>query len=99
MLEPGYATAHQWYGEIPLYQRRLEEGLAQHRLARIADPLSAVVIHLAGYSLLWNFRLDEAEERHMEKLEPDQPLRWTIQNLELLNSLRGYFEEARKRAR
>ncbi|TDJ32233.1 MAG: hypothetical protein E2O56_05665 [Gammaproteobacteria bacterium] len=98
-LEPGYATAHQWYGEILNLQGRLEEALLQLRLARIADPMSAVIRHVPGYVLLWNFRLDEAEVHYMDALELGQPLRWTIHNLDILHTLRGDFDEARRRAR
>ncbi len=100
MLEPGYASAHQWYGEILCQQGRLEQALAQLRLARKADPLSAMVRHVPGYFLLWNFRLDEAEVHYMDTLAlGGQPFRWTIQNLDMLNTFRGNYDEARRRAR
>jgi TolB-like protein len=100
VLEPGYANAHQWYGEILAQQGRLEEGLLQLQLARNADPLSAIVRHVPGYMLLWSLRLDEAEVHLMDTLElGGQPLRWTIHNLDMLNTLRGNYDEARRRAR
>ena len=98
-LEPGYATAHQWYGEVLNHQRRLEEALLQLELARNADPLSVVVRHVPGYFHLWNFQLDEAEIHYMDALELGQPLRWTFHNLDILNTLRGDFIEARRWAR
>ncbi|NOR18566.1 MAG: hypothetical protein GQ538_00580 [Xanthomonadales bacterium] len=99
-LEPGYATAHQWYGEALCYQGRLEEALYQLELARKADPLSVVIRHVAGYFLLWSGHLDEAEVHYFDTLAlGGQPLRWTIQNLDILNTWRGDYDEARKRAR
>jgi TolB-like protein len=98
-LEPGYATAHQWYGEALCYQGRLEEALYQLELARKADPLSVVIRHVAGYFLLWTGHLDEAEVHFFDTLAlGGQPLRWTIHNLDILNTLRGDYGEARKRA-
>jgi TolB-like protein/Tfp pilus assembly protein PilF len=98
-LEPGYATAHQWYGTMLFYQGRLEEALVQAQLARIADPLSAVVRHAPGFYLLWSNRLDEAEVHFMDVLDLGQPFRWTIFTLDILNTLEGNYDEARRRAR
>lgn len=100
MLEPDYATAHQWYGESLCYQGRLQEALYQLELARKADPLSAVIRHVTGYFLLWAGHLDEAEVHFFDALAlGGQPLRWTIHNLDMLNTLRGDYDEARKRVR
>jgi len=98
-LEPGYASAHQWFGIILNAQGRLEEALAATQLARALDPMSASVRHAPGYMLLWANRLDEAEVHYMDALAlGGQPLRWTIQNLDMLNTLRGDYDEARRRA-
>ncbi len=37
-IDPGYATAHQWYGELLAAEGKLDAALDQLRLARIADP-------------------------------------------------------------
>jgi TolB-like protein len=98
-LEPGYATAHQWYGEALNQQGRLEEALLQLQMARNADPLSVVVRHVPGYFLLWAYRLDEAEVCFMDALELGEPLlRWTINNLDMLYTFRGDFDKARQKA-
>jgi len=99
MLEPGYATAHQWYGEMLNQLRLTEQALAQLRLARIADPVSVVVRHVPGYFYLWSNRLDEAESHYMDALALGQPMRWTVHNLDMLNTLRGNYDEARRWAR
>lgn len=99
-LEPSYATARQWYAETLNQQRRSEEALVQLAAARIADPLSAVVRHVPGYVLLWSSRFDEAEVHYMDALElGGQPIRWTVHNLDMLNTMRGDYDEARRRAR
>jgi TolB-like protein len=100
MLEPGYATGHQWYAEALNQQRRTEEALVQLQAARIADPLSVVVRHVPGYVLMWSSRLDEGEEHFLDALElGGPPNRWTIHNLDMLNTMRGDYDEARRRAR
>jgi adenylate cyclase len=99
-LTPGYATARQWYAESLNIQGRIDEALWQLQLAREADPLSVVVRHVPGYVLLWALRLDEADVHYQDALDlGGQPLRWTIHNLDILNTLRGDFDEARRRAR
>ena len=99
-LAPGYATARQRYAETLNIQGRVEEALWQLQLAREADPVSVVVRHVRGYVLLWALRLDEADAHYQDALDlGGQPLRWTIHNLDILNTLRGDFDEARRRAR
>ena len=96
MLEPGYATAHFWYGNFLNIQRRLEEALVQLQQAMDVDPLSAIVRHTPGYMLLWAMRPDEAEIHFMRALELGPPMRWTLWNLDMLNTLRGDYDEARQ---
>jgi TolB-like protein len=94
-LEPGYAIAHFWYGNFLNVQRRLEEALVQLQQAMDVDPLSAIVRHTPGYMLLWAMRPDEAEIHFMRALELGPPMRWTLWNLDILNTLRGDYDEAR----
>jgi TolB-like protein/Tfp pilus assembly protein PilF len=99
-LSPGYATAHQWYAESLNIQGRVDEALYQLELARRADPVSVVVRHVPGYVLLWALRLDEAEVHYQDALDlGGQPLRWTVHNLDILHTLRGDYDQARRRAR
>ncbi|MEJ2337160.1 MAG: protein kinase, partial [Gemmatimonadales bacterium] len=60
-LNPGYATAHQWYGEFLASMQRFDEGVAQLEAARSLDPLS-VVINASLANVL------EAAGRHEEAL-------------------------------
>jgi TolB-like protein len=99
MLVPDYALAHMWYGEILNLQGHLDEALLELQLARSADPLSAVIRHIPGYFNLWAFRFDQAEVHFMGSLAlGGQPFRWTLHNLDMLNTLRGEYDEARRRA-
>ena len=98
-LAPDYATGHQFYAEVLNLQGRLDEALEQIRLAREADPLSVVIRHTPGFFFLWRGRFDEAEAHYKDALSLDVPFRWTYQNLDILNTLRGDYEEARRQAR
>jgi tetratricopeptide (TPR) repeat protein len=98
-LEPGYATGHQWYGEVLNHQRRLDDALFQLEIARQADPMSVVVRHVPGYFNLWALRFDEAEVHYRDTLELGPPMRWTLHNLDFLNTMRGDYDEARHYAR
>lgn len=98
-LAPDYATGHQFYAEVLNIQGDLDQALEQMRLAREADPLSVVIRHIPGYFLLWRGRLDEAEAHYKDALSLGVPFRWTYQNLDILNTLRGDYEEARRQAR
>jgi len=42
-LNPGYATAHQWYGEHLAQMQRFDEAVAELETARSLDPLSAII--------------------------------------------------------
>jgi TolB-like protein/Flp pilus assembly protein TadD len=94
-LEPGNATAHQWYADILMPQGRVEEAYEQLTLATIADPISVVIRHTPGYFNLWVGRLDEAEKIYMMVLEMDPYFRWTYQNLDMLYTMRGEYDKAR----
>jgi TolB-like protein/DNA-binding winged helix-turn-helix (wHTH) protein len=42
-LDPGYATAHQWYAEYLSWQGGFDEALAESERARQLDPLSLII--------------------------------------------------------
>jgi adenylate cyclase len=74
-LNPGYATAHHWYGLLLMRTGRLEEGLREALLAQELDPVSPQIKAFIGG--LYNFmgKYDEAEEQLRESLELDPDLR------------------------
>ena len=98
-LEPDYATAHQWYGELLAVQRRTDEALEQLRLAAEADPLSAVIAHVRGWILMYAGRLEEALEQYAlaRQLDPHMPP--IVNNLGHINLMLGNYEEARALAK
>jgi len=98
-LDPGYATAHQWYGELLVVEGRLDEALEELRLARQADPLSLVVIQNMGWFLTFTDRQEEAFAYYDEVLAIDPHFQNAVGNLAVLNMITGRYDEARARMR
>ena len=59
-LNPGYATAHQWYAEFLISQGRFDEALANARRAQMLDPLAFILGTTVGDALFFARRFDEA---------------------------------------
>jgi TolB-like protein/Tfp pilus assembly protein PilF len=57
---PRDSTAHQWYGEMLIYERRLSDADEQLEAALKIDPLSPVAQHLRGFSLMFQKKYDAA---------------------------------------
>jgi|CXWL01.1.fsa_nt_gi TolB-like protein/Tfp pilus assembly protein PilF len=72
-LNPGYATARQWYGELLSRCGRHAEALDQIRQAENLDPLSKIVGAVHGWALTNARRWDEAAAKLDEvlALDPD----------------------------
>jgi serine/threonine-protein kinase len=72
-LNPGYATAQDWYGEFLVYMGHEAEGLAHLRQAEQTDPLSPNVGGDVAFALLNARRYDEAisEAKKVIELHPD----------------------------
>ena len=98
-IEPDYATGRHYYGDVLNTLGNLDAGLQQLAIARELDPLSVVIRHVPGYMLLWNFRFEEAEVHYRDSMALGSPIRWTFQNQDILNTLRGDYERARSFAR
>lgn len=63
-LNPGYATAHQWYGEYLIQVGRFDEAAQQMELARALDPLSLII----NTNLGWTFFMARDYERAIAQL-------------------------------
>jgi eukaryotic-like serine/threonine-protein kinase len=59
-LNPSYATAHQWYGNLLSDLGREDESLAQMKRALELDPLSAIISRDVAWPLFFARRYDEA---------------------------------------
>ena len=79
-LNPGYATAHFWYGFHYLAMTgRLEEALAEAELAVSLDPLSVIAQEGRGFVLMVSRRYEEAIEQYrlLLEFEPSFYKAWT----------------------
>jgi tetratricopeptide (TPR) repeat protein len=70
-LNPNYATAYYWYGDLLAELDRTDEALAMHRRAHELDPLSPAVITNVGSDLFFLGRFDEVLPWHEKALEVD----------------------------
>ena len=70
-LNPGYATAHQWYAEFLSADGRHEEALAEIHRARELDPLSLIINSVVGYIQYYARRYDQAIVACRKALELD----------------------------
>jgi TolB-like protein len=96
-IDPAYATAHQWYGELLAVERNFDAALVELELARELDPLSPVIPHVMGWILMNTSRREEAYQYYQEVLELDPYFQSTIGNLMTLNMMTGRFDNARER--
>jgi TolB-like protein len=79
-LNPGYATAHQWYSHLLAYQRRYEEAFSEVQCTLELDPLSLVMNSNSAFIYLLAQQYEEAIERARRTIELDPnnpvPLLW-----------------------
>lgn len=59
-LNPKYATAHQWYAELLVQNKRFEEAAAQVRLSQESDALSPIISFNSGWHFYLTGRYDDA---------------------------------------
>ncbi|MGH9866358.1 MAG: winged helix-turn-helix domain-containing tetratricopeptide repeat protein, partial [Candidatus Acidiferrales bacterium] len=74
-LDPGYATAHQWYAESLAFQGRFDEAFAESERARRLDPLSLIIAADNGAILYFSRQYDRAikQLRSVLDMEPNFP--------------------------
>jgi len=94
-LNPGYATAHQWYGELLSVELgRHEEALAEIKRAQELDPLSLIINAVSGRTLLYAGRDDLAIEQLRKTLEIDPNFAFAHCFLGYAYLRKGAFAEA-----
>jgi TolB-like protein len=94
-IDPSYPTAHQWYGEILAVALRLDEGLAQVRIAIDLDPLAPILHHVAGWLHHWSGNPADAFPYYESALAINPRMRGTHGNLASLYTMLGDYEPAR----
>jgi serine/threonine protein kinase/TolB-like protein/Flp pilus assembly protein TadD len=76
-LNPGYASAHHWYGWYLALTGRLKEAIAQIRKAHELDPLSLEINSDLGLSFFFAGRYEQALEQFQKALEEEPDSIWT----------------------
>lgn len=71
-LNPGYATAHQWYGVYLSEMGRHDESIRERTTAQNLDPLSLSIATGLGRALYWARRYDESI-KHLQATIPRDP--------------------------
>jgi serine/threonine-protein kinase len=70
-LNPGYATAHHWYGECLTVLGQRQKGIAHLRRAQALDPLSLIIRSIAGWAYYNAGQYDQAIELFHATLATD----------------------------
>ncbi len=87
-LNPGYATAHQWYGLFLDEHARFQESVEEFSRAQELDPVSAYVAIGLAWPLHHSGHYDEAEKQYQRVLE------MYPKNVTALNALHGIRGES-----
>jgi TolB-like protein len=99
-LDPNYATAHQWYGEMLLNAGRLDEASTEYRRALEIEPLSLPMNWDLGRFLYMSRRYDESMAQHKKTLELDPGFARAHRTLAEVYRVKGdYANAVEERAR
>ena len=93
-LNPGYATAIQWYAYFLASRGRFDEAIAKIRRAQELDPLSVSIATDVGEILCWAGRTDEAIPQLRAALEMEPNFAMAHNILGMVHLKRGRLAEA-----
>jgi TolB-like protein/Tfp pilus assembly protein PilF len=93
-LNPNYATAHQWYGNMLSFLGRHEESLAQFRRALDLDPFSLIINKNYGNTLYNARRYDESIEQLKKTIELDPDFLLAHKDLHFIYQKTGKYAES-----
>jgi serine/threonine protein kinase/Tfp pilus assembly protein PilF len=94
VLNPNYATAHQWHGYALWRTGRFEESIAEHRRALELDPLSLPIFRNLGLAYYLARKYDLAIEQLRKTREMDSSFVLTREYLGLAYLEKGMYKEA-----
>ena len=99
-LNPTYATAHQWYGEMLTNAGRFDEASAEYRRALEIEPLSLPINWDFGRFLYMSRRYDESVAQHKKTIELDPGFARAHRTLAEVYRVKGdYANAVEERAR
>jgi len=93
-LNPGYATARQWYGVYLSEMGRHDESIRERSIAQELDPLSMAIATGLGRALYWARRYDEAIARLQAAVSKEPSYADTYWSLGLAYEQKGLHAES-----
>lgn len=93
-LNPNYATAHQWYGELLTNAGRFEEAESEFRRALELEPLSLPINWDFGRFLYMSRRYDESLTQHLKTIDLDPGFARAHRTLAEVYRLKGDYANA-----
>ena len=93
-INPGYATAHQWYGVYLSEMGRHDESISERTIAQELDPLSLSIATGLARAMYWARRYDEAIQNLQAALAKDQTYADTQWSLGLAYEQKKMYPEA-----
>jgi TolB-like protein/Tfp pilus assembly protein PilF len=93
-LNPSYATAHQWYGSLLAATGRLNEAVAETKMAHDLEPFSLTIYSDYIRTLYYAGQLDHAHREVLKLREMDPNFARALYELGLVLEEQGKFEEA-----
>jgi DNA-binding winged helix-turn-helix (wHTH) protein/TolB-like protein/Tfp pilus assembly protein PilF len=93
-LDPGFATAHEWYADYLGLMGRFDQALAEEDRALDIDPLSLTINEKKGKVLLWARRYDQAIVQLQKTLEMDPSFSPALIWLSRAYAIRGMVVES-----
>jgi eukaryotic-like serine/threonine-protein kinase len=91
---PGYATAHQWFGHLLGVLRRYDESVEEFKTAVELDPLSPIKSAALSWGYYFAGRFDDAIAQCRHALELDPQVALTYRNLGLACDQLGAYDDA-----
>jgi len=93
-LNPGYATAHQWYGVYLSEMGRHDESIRERMTAQELDPLSLSITTGLGRALFWARRYDDSIQQLQSAMPKDPNYSDTYWSLGLAYEQKRMYPEA-----
>ena len=93
-LDPGFATAHEWYADYLGLMGRFDQALAEEDRALEIDPLSLTINEKKGKVLFWARRYEQAIVQLQKTLEMDPSFSPALHWLSRTYAVRGMVLES-----
>ncbi|HMA41707.1 MAG TPA: protein kinase, partial [Gemmatimonadales bacterium] len=98
-LDPGYATAHQWYSFVVMTQRSIDLALVEGHTALELDPASTSIRRSLGWLYYYARRYDDALRHLRRAIAMDPTSEENYRMLGRVHTQRGEYSEAERALR